>query len=184
MSPPLSSSAEATAHRWFHDEVQPHTPALRAYLHRAFPHVCDVDDIVQESCLRAWRFRLDAPVQHPKSFLFQIARHLALDWIRHDRVSPFAAVTDLAALPVADPMPTGFESAAVRDELELLIAAFDSLPPRLREVILLRKIDGLSQKEIAARLDLSELTVQVHVVRGLRRLEEFFRSRLGDLSAR
>ena len=54
----------------------------------------------------------------------------------------------------------------------------------MREVIVLRKIDGLSQKEIAARLGLSELTVQVHVVRGLRRLEDFFRSRLGDLSGR
>lgn len=180
MAPPVTNSADTAPHRWFSDEIDPHGPALRAYLRRAFPQVRDVDDIVQESYLRAWRFRLAAPVQHPKSFLFQIARRLALDWIRHDRAAPFAAVTDLAALPVADPMPTGFDSAAVRNELDLLIAAFDSLPPRLREVILLRKIDGLSQKEIAARLGLSELTVQVHVVRGLRRLEEFFRSRLGE----
>jgi len=184
MATPFTHSTDAAPHRWFHDEVQPHTPALRAYLHRAFPHVRDVDDIVQESCLRAWRFRLAAPVQHPKSFLFQIARRLALDWLRRDHVAPFVTVPDLATLPHADPAPTGFDSAAVRDELDLLVAAFDALPPRVREVIVLRKIDGLSQKEIAARLGLSELTVQVHVVRGLRRLEDFFRSRLGDLSAR
>ena len=67
------------------------------------------------------------------------------------------------------------DRASLNDELIRLTRALDALPPRLREVMILRKLEGLPQKEIAARLGLSEFTVQVHVVRGLQRLQELFR---------
>ena len=160
--------------QWFAEEIHPHGPSLRAYLRGTFPDVRDVDDVVQESFLRVWRARLDAPVRFSKSFLFQVARRIAIDWVRRERVSPLTAVADVAALPVPDERPGVADTACRRDEFELLIRAIDAMPPRLREVIILRKIDGLPQKEIAARLNLSALTVQIHVVRGLRRLQDYF----------
>jgi RNA polymerase sigma-70 factor (ECF subfamily) len=74
--------------RWFADEVHRHELALKAYLRGSFPSVRDIDDVVQESYLRVWRARLAHPIHSTKSFLFQVARHLALDLVRRDRVSP------------------------------------------------------------------------------------------------
>jgi RNA polymerase sigma-70 factor (ECF subfamily) len=69
------------------------------------------------------------------------------------------------------------EAACTQDELKLLAQAIHALPARCREIMILRQIEGVPQKEIAARLGLSVLTVQVHVVNGLRRLETYFRQR-------
>ena len=160
---------------WFNNEVHAHGPALRAYLRGQFPTVRDVDDVVQESYLRVWRARLHRPIDFSKSFLFQVARSVTIDLLRRERVTPIRPVDEAIMVSVADDRPTAADVACTRSEIELLVCAIDAMPARLREVMILRKIDGLSQKEIAQRLGLSELTVQAHVVRGLRRLEEYFR---------
>lgn len=161
--------------RWFAEEVTPHEPSLRAYLRGSFPSVHDVDDVVQESYLRVWRARLSAPVRSTKAFLFLVARHLAVDLVRRDRISPFDRRHDANILLVCDEGRDVAEAVCTRDEVALLARALHVLPARCREVMILRQIEGLSQKEIASRLGLSVLTVQVHVVKGLRRLEAFFR---------
>jgi RNA polymerase sigma factor (sigma-70 family) len=167
-------AAEHDTTRWFAEEVQPNDSSLRSYLRHAFPTVHDVDDLVQESYLRIWKARASQPVHSARSFLFQIARRLAIDVLRRRRTSRIEAVPDLMTLPVADASPGVAESASLQEELWLLTRALHALPPRCREVMVLRKIEGLSQKEIAARLGVTEGTVQVHVVQGLRRLEEIF----------
>lgn len=167
-------AAGSDATRWFTEEVQPNDPSLRAYLRRAFPSVRDVDDLVQESYLRIWRKHATHPVQSARAFLFQIARRLAIDVVRRRRTTRVESVPDLAALAVTSGERGGAEAAILREELDMLMQALHALPPRCREVMILRKIEGLPQKEIAARLGLTEGTVQVHIVQGLRRLEETF----------
>jgi len=161
--------------RWFSEEVQPHEASLRSYLKGSFPTVRDVEDVVQESYLRIWRAKTGRPISATKSFLFQIARHLAIDFVRREQVSPLTRLPDFAVQTVLDERPSAAETACTNDELALLARAIHALPARCRHVMILRQIEGIPQKEIAARLGLSELTVQTHVVHGLRRLEAFFR---------
>lgn len=161
--------------KWFAEEVQPHDSQLKSYLRGSFPAVRDVDDVVQESFLRIWRARAAAPIASARGFLFRIARNLALDLIRRERVSPITAVTDSAAQSVVDDRPDAAETAAVRQELLLLAEAIDALPARCREIVILRKLQGVPQKAIAAQLGLSEQTVQVQVLRGVKRCEKFLR---------
>lgn len=171
------SEREPDRARWFIDEVHAHDSSLRAYLRGSFPLVRDVDDVVQESYVRVWKARPAEPIRSARAFLFRVARHLALDWLRRDRSSPIDGVTDLADLRVLDNGPGVAESACVQEETALLLAAIDALPPRCREIVILRKLRGLPQKEIAARLGLSEQTVQVQIGRGVRKCEEFLRRR-------
>ncbi len=173
--PPPSMDPART--RWFEQEVHVHEGSLRAYLRGVFPSVRDVDDVVQESFLRVWRARSERSISFAKTFLFQVARHLAIDLIRHERRSPIIPVTDLEASTVVESGPHAAEQASTRQEVSLLLEAIDSLPARCREIVILRKLQGVSQKEIAARLSLSEQTVQVQVARGVKRCEKFLRHR-------
>ena len=190
LSPVPPSAPEATAssagadlpaateqHRWFAHEVQPHGPQLKSYLRGAFPSVRDVDDVVQESYLHVWRRQLAMPIQSAKSFLFKVARHLAIDAMRRRSRSPFEDVADLARLDVLDSKPDAADTACTNEELDLLLDAIESLPPRCREIVILRKLRGLSQKEIAQRLGIAERTVEVQGTKGLDRCEQYLRQR-------
>lgn len=138
----------------------------------AFPAAGDAEDVVQESFLRLWRLGAAKPIRSAKAFLFTVARHIALDAVRRARASPVFAVPDLAALPVVEEGTDACGAASRSEEVALLAEALQSLPPRCREIILLRKFQNLPQREVAARLGISEFTVQEQVYRGLRRLEK------------
>lgn len=160
---------------WFSAEVWPHNAQLRAYLRGAFPAVRDVDDLVQESYLRVWRRHLERPIASGRAFLFQVARRLALDLARRERAAPFAAAAEHERAGRTDDTADPARAACTREETELLFAAIDRLPARCREIVILRKIQGRSQKEIAALLGLAETTVQVQASRGLRLCAEYLR---------
>jgi RNA polymerase sigma factor (sigma-70 family) len=179
-SSPVSSAPPGVAapeeqSRWFAAKVQPHHSHLMAYLRRAYPSVRDTDDVVQETYLRIWKARALQPIQSAKAYLFRIARNLALDAIRRGHSSPIDAMPDLAALPVMDHGATTTEIACTNEEIALLAEALEALPPRIREIVILRKFQNLPQKVVAERLHISELTVQEQVYRGLRRIEKIRR---------
>ena len=178
---PMPEPAPDSDHgRWFEHEVQAHDAQLKSYLRGSFPTVRDVDDVVQESYLRVWKARAAHPIASAKAFLFTVARRLALDLVRSQRRSPIVAVTDLSRLFVLDDARDAGAAAATAEEIELLVEAVDALPARCREIFILRKLQGVPQKDIAARLGLSEQTVQVQASRGMRRCAEFFRRRLNQ----
>ena len=80
-------------------------------------------------------------------------------------------------LVLADEMAGPFESTALQEEIDQLVSAIQSLPDRCRQVMTLRKIYGLSQKEVAAKLEISVHTVEVQVGIGMRKCTAFFQQR-------
>jgi len=178
LSPPPSGQVErAEQTRWFADEVQPHGGKLKAYLRGSFPSIQDVDDVVQESYLRIWRRRLVGPVTSAQSYLYKIARNLALDLIRRRSILSVEPLSTSEGLDVLDAGPGAAESACTSEEIELLLKAIEALPPRCREVVILRKLRGFTPREIADRLGIAEGTVHIHGGVGVRRIEQFLRER-------
>lgn len=163
--------------RWFADEVQPHEPALRAWLRRQFPSLEDTDDLVQESYVRVLRARATGRLVRVRPYLFSVARNIALDLFRRRAVVPFVPLTEKTASSVYQDGAGAPEVASVNQELALLAEALRDLPDRCRQVLLLRRIHGLSHKEIATRLGISEHTVEKQVGIGLRRCAEFLKRR-------
>ncbi|MBI2496876.1 MAG: sigma-70 family RNA polymerase sigma factor [Opitutae bacterium] len=167
--PPANSDSD----RWFAEQVQSHAAELRAWLRGRFPAVADPDNLVQESLTRVWRAHEGGEIQSPKALLFTTARNLALDELRRRQIVTFEPVAEVADLPVYEDAPTAVEQAAKNQELEILTKAIQSLPDRCRQVLTLRKIYGLSQKEIAATLGIAEHTVEAQVATGMRKCAVF-----------
>jgi RNA polymerase sigma factor (sigma-70 family) len=174
---PPSEQAHSTSSgqaRWFAEEVQPHEPALRAYLIARFPSLGDHDDLVQETYSRLLRAKATGEVRFAKAFLFTTARNAALDLFRRRRVQPLEPITDFRELRVLEEQPDAAAIVDQRQELEILADAVRALPDRCRQVIMLRYIDGLAYKEIAVQLGISPETVKVHMAKGMRRCAAFF----------
>jgi RNA polymerase sigma-70 factor (ECF subfamily) len=159
--------------RWFAEQVQPHAAELRAWLRGKFPALADPDNLAQESLTRVWRAHEHSEIQSPKALLFTTARNLALDELRRRQVVTVEPIAESAGLSVFEDTPTAADAAAHNQELEILTKAIQSLPDRCRQVLTLRKIYGLSQKEIAAQLGIAEHTVEAQVATGMRKCALF-----------
>jgi RNA polymerase sigma-70 factor (ECF subfamily) len=160
--------------RWYADHVQPHEAMLRAWLRSQFPAVRDVDDLVQEAMVRVLRANEAGAIEAPKAFLFATARNLALMQLRHRRVERTDALAETDVSGILDESADVPGAVARTEELEILTQAIQSLPARCRQIVTLRKIYGLSQRDIATRLGISEHTVEAQGTIGLRKLAEFF----------
>jgi RNA polymerase sigma factor (sigma-70 family) len=168
---PTPSDSETA--RWFSDEVKPHESTLRGYLH-GMAGTADIDDVVQETYLRLCRARARTVVRSTRALLFTTARNVARDLFRRRAVAKTVPETDVDVRAFADERPLAPELVSRAQELELLEAAIATLPPRCRLVLDLRRREGLSQKEIAARLAISAHTVEAQLRKALQRCEEYF----------
>jgi len=144
---------------------------LRAYLFRFVRNPADVDELLQETYAR---LLVASPadgteVRSVRAFALTIARNVALDWLRHRDVVPMELVSDLAALDVLDEKAQVEEIVNSHQELALLAEVVGELPKRYRQVFTLRRVYGLSQREIAQDLGISETTVEQLLARAVRR---------------
>jgi len=92
--------------------------------------------------------------------------------VRREQIIPIEARADLETLGVARDEPGPDRNVIARDELRRLQEALDRLPPRCREAIVLRQVDGLSRREIAHRMGIGEGTVKEYVAQGVRALAD------------
>lgn len=159
---------------WFTQEILAHEAALVRYLSRAWPKRDEVHDLRQEVYTRVFRAARQSRPTSPRAFLFATARHLLADRLRRARIVSIDAVSDIEELNVKVDEVSPERRVAARQELKRLAQAFDALPPRCREVIWLRRVDGLSQKEVASRLGISVRTVESYVFTGMRQLADGF----------
>lgn len=175
--------AEKSIDDWFMQEVLPLEAMLTRFLQRNWRNEAEISDLRQEAYARIYEAaRRERPMQ-VKPFLFQVARNLIIDRLRSQAVVALESMADLDWLNVCDDRPSSEAHVAARQELRLLQAALDELPPRCRQVILMRKVDGLSQKEVARRMGVAVDTVENQVAKGMRLLAQAMSGRRGNVTA-
>ena len=160
---------------WLVTQIHCNEAKLRGYLRRFFNAPCDITDCVQESYARLLTLSDQElmKIRCPHAFLFTTARNVALEWLRKQRVLLRSATPELDLANVLDTSPSADEQLCKGEELQLLAFAVASLPERCRQVLTLRKLDGVSQKDIAVRLHISENTVEKHARNGVRLCAEY-----------
>ncbi|MDO9104636.1 MAG: RNA polymerase sigma factor [Methylovulum sp.] len=143
------------------------------YLFRMVNCYETAQDLVQESYLVLARTASVEVINQPRGFLYRTASNLAFDHLRHNKVvmrhTEVIAAND-------EPEQVSIESELSKTQWRTLLGvAIAELPPRCRDAFILHKLHGLSYREVAQRLDISESAVEKHITKGLKHC----RKRLG-----
>jgi RNA polymerase sigma factor (sigma-70 family) len=142
---------------------------LRRYLARMLGNPTEAQDIAHDAYLRVYPVVARQEAAQPRALLFLTARRLAINRLKRRGISPIDG-------PWADPetaaatTPGVAQQIMARQELDLLNRAIADLPEGCRTVLLLRKIELLSHREIADRLGIAVSTVEKQHARALRLL--------------
>jgi RNA polymerase sigma factor (sigma-70 family) len=147
-------------------------PGLRQYVMRFVLREQDIEDIVQETFLRAYEAEQSREIHSPRSFLFRVAHNIALNEISRKANSLLELVGDPDTLDVIDHEPGAEQQLEIRRDFDALNRVVGALPAQCRRVLIMRKVFGLSHKEIAARMDISVRTVEKHLAKALQRCQE------------
>jgi RNA polymerase sigma factor (sigma-70 family) len=161
---------ESSLDAWFVEQVLPLEAALERFIRRHCSGADDVSDLRQEVYVRVYDSARRVRPLLTKPFVFMTARNLLRDHARRARIVSIEAVADLEALNIVGEEVAADRVVSARDELRRLQAALDKLPPRCREVVVLRKIQGLPQRDVARLLGITEDTVERQVSKGVRAL--------------
>lgn len=171
----------AALRAWFMKEVLPLEAGLTGYIRRNWRGESEVEDIRHEVYARVLAAAREGLPQQPRAFVFTTAKNHMINLARRARIVSFDYVADLESLGVLVDEVAPDRHLAARDELRRLKAGLDELPARCREVILLRRVEGLSRAETAARLGVSLSSVEHDLVYGLRALVDFMMGGSGKL---
>jgi RNA polymerase sigma factor (sigma-70 family) len=151
--------------KWVAQYVMPHEERVRAWLYSSKASREEVDDLIQESyCILAGLPAVDH-IERPDAYFFSIARNLYLRHLKRQTVIPISTVAEIESF--CDSQPSPEHTVANVLDLERVRALIASLPKGCRDVVIMRKIQGLSQREVAVSLGISESMVEWHVYSGI-----------------
>ena len=154
--------------------------ALKRFLRRFLYKKEDIDEISQETFLRAYKATKGRSIDSPKAYLFQVARMLAYSELsRKSR-----KLTDYLEDALEDALEEGVaatdlleEEYAAQQKISLFFEAIADLPPQCRRVFLMRKVQGMPHKAICASLGISASAVEKHIAIGTDRCKRFIEHR-------
>lgn len=163
----------------FERMVMPHLDAAFNFARWLLRSRSDAEDVAQESLVRAWRFFGGFHGGDARAWLLQIVRNTSYSWLEKNRVGDMTTEFDEnvhagrgSACGAAASEPLTPETAAIAaDDRERLARALESLPPRSREVLVLRELEGYSYKEIAAIVSMPIGTVMSTLARAREKLQ-------------
>jgi RNA polymerase sigma-70 factor (ECF subfamily) len=148
------------------DGYAAHRSVLARFVARfVAPH--EVEDVVQEAIVRSYAASRKQTIDNPSGFMFRTARNLALNSAHRAAARLNRSMDDYLHSDAFIETSTPESECEVQQEFVAFCQAVASLPLSCRRVFIMRKIYGLSQKEIAARLRISPSTVENHITRGM-----------------
>lgn len=169
---------------WFVDEVLPLEMTLMKFLRRNSRNPADVADLRQEVYVRVYEAARERIPEQTRAFVLATARNLLINRVKREQIVAIEAMADLDSLEIAIDEPGPERAVMAREELRRLQIAIDHLPPRARQAVLMKQIEGLSRREIATRMDVGEETVKRHLTNGMRMLANFLYSESTDLGGK
>lgn len=148
-----------------------HEGAVRAWLLRSRVSQEDIEELIQEAYCRLSMLDSVDHIDRADAYFFSIVRNLLLRRLNRERVVPIDAMAEMDVYR-DDMHPSPEQQAGAVLDYARMLDFMDSLPERSRTIVRLRKIEGWSQKEIAAHLGMSEKAVEKQVWVGVKAIQK------------
>lgn len=152
---------------WVGREILPHEAIVRAWLRRSLG-ADELEDVIQQSYAQIASLPSISHIRSGRAYFFATARSIALMRIRRARIVRIETMAELGHYEMAEEGPSPERVAAGRRELERVRRLIDALPDRCGQIMRMRKIEGMSQKEVAAKLGVTQNIVENDIAKGLK----------------
>ena len=147
--------------------------SLMRFAFRYFKRPQDIEDVVQEAFVKVLEAQNQREIHYPKSYLYQTVKNLALKQLDKSEHRLTDTVGDLLPDTVLLKTPSTEEQFESRQKFELFCRAVRQLPIKCRRVYIMRRVYGFSQKEIAAKMEISVKTVEAHLTKAIVRCTDY-----------
>ena len=161
----MSLNIRERAH-WLARNVLPHEPLIRARLRKVYVADLDIDDVIQEMYTRILSVPNMDLIRYPRQYAIQTAKAIIIDHLRRSQVIAIDSCGSLEQFDAAMPETSVEERLEFRDEIQEVANVLAQLPKVCQETLILRRVEGLSQKEAAQRLGVSEKKAEYYLARG------------------
>jgi RNA polymerase sigma factor (sigma-70 family) len=133
-------------------------------------------DLAQESFIIFFREAQKQTIDHPRGFLFRVAKNLAYDHIKHRKVTENYVQTKEQPLPPPSEFPSAEKLVSIDERLAAITRILDELPLRTREIFVLNRVYGMTYAEIAKDLSISDSAVEKHMAKALLHCRKQFKT--------
>ncbi len=154
-----------------------HKPSLMRFIGRFVRHPQDVEDIVHETFLRTYASEINTQIHSPKAFLYRTARNLALKHLARASYRLTDYLEDFESSEVLTEGESTENRAEIQEQFTVFCQAVRLLPVQCRRAFILRKVYGLTYKEIAGHLEISVNTVEKHLATGIVKCSDYMKSK-------
>ena len=144
-----------------------HETFLKRFISRFLSRPQDIEDVVQDTYLKAYSAEKKQQIQQPKAFLFRVARNAALTEMNKKSRQLMQFVEDYDELGIINDEASVEEQVLSHEKLGLFCQSALEMPTKCRRVFLMAKVYGMSYKEISAELGIGQSAVEKHVAKGL-----------------
>ena len=160
------------------EAFEKHQSALKRFISHFLHNTQDIEDVAQEAFLRAYSSEKNTEIQQPKSFLFRIAKNVAISELRLKSRNITDYIEDQDNSDVLIDEWTTEDHVSAQQKLGIHCEAVATLAPQCRRVYLMRKVYGMPHKEIAGRLGIAVSTVEKHLMKGVELCNRYVRKKM------
>ena len=152
---------------WVAGNLLPIEGDVRAWLLRRLNRPDEADDLIQEAYCRAWTVTELGAILNPKAYFFRTVRNILIDQVRRAAVVQIGLMADIESAGGQEDLASPERILSARQDLNRVQTLIDALPDRCRRIVIMRKIRGMSQREIAHECGVTESVVENDLRRGL-----------------
>ncbi|MEE9272085.1 MAG: RNA polymerase sigma factor [Robiginitomaculum sp.] len=151
---------------------------IKGFLRRYTSNQHDIEDITQETILRALHAEKIKKIREPRAFIFGVAKNIARKHLEKKSRSLINFIEDFSEKEYISNETPVDDQVDARQRMMVFWEAVTTLPPQCQKVFVLKRVYGYSHKEIAKKLKISVSTVEKHAASGLKRCSEFMEKKL------